>query len=60
MPLPLDMLLFWVGLGITLVGLVVFLMGRVLPDKEKKGANKFGSIRVSPRFFYCNNSRLCL
>ena len=46
MPLPLDVLLFWVGLGITLVGLVVFLMGRALPDTEKKGANKFEAFGI--------------
>jgi len=46
MPLALDTLLFWVGLAITSIGLIVFVMGRVLPDAEKKGDNRFEAFGI--------------
>jgi|GEM_PF-1632527 len=46
MPLALDMLLFWVGLAITSIGLIVFVLGRVLPDAEKKGDNRFEAFGI--------------
>lgn len=46
MPLPLDTLLFWIGLVITFVGLYVFITGRSSSDKEKKGSNRFEAFGI--------------
>jgi len=46
MPLPLDTLLFWIGLVITFVGLYVFITGRSSSDPSKKGSNRFEAFGI--------------
>jgi len=46
MPLPLDTLLFWIGLVITFVGLYVFITGRSSSDPNKKGSNRFEAFGI--------------
>lgn len=46
MPTSLDVLLFWAGVGITVTGLIVFIMGRVKPDSEKQGDNRFEAFGI--------------
>jgi len=46
MPLPLDTLLFWIGLAITFVGLYVFITGRSSSDQDKKGSNRFEAFGI--------------
>jgi len=46
MPLPLDTLLFWIGLVIALAGLYVFITGRSSSDQDKKGNNRFEAFGI--------------
>ena len=46
MPIELDSLLFWCGLGLLCVGLFVFLTGKKASDETKKESNRFEAFGI--------------
>ncbi|MBL3528356.1 MAG: hypothetical protein JMN27_12335 [gamma proteobacterium endosymbiont of Lamellibrachia anaximandri] len=46
MPLPLDTLLFWAGLGLLIVGLFIFVTGKTASEDEKSQSNRFEAFGI--------------
>ncbi len=46
MPLPLDTLLFWAGLGLLIVGLFIFVTGKTASKDEKSQSNRFEAFGI--------------
>ncbi|RLJ17466.1 hypothetical protein DJ031_14175 [bacterium endosymbiont of Escarpia laminata] len=46
MPLPLDTLLFWAGLGLLIVGLFIFVTGKSASKEEKSQSNRFEAFGI--------------
>ncbi|RDH83604.1 MAG: hypothetical protein DIZ78_13900 [endosymbiont of Escarpia spicata] len=46
MPLPLDTLLFWAGLGLLIIGLFIFVTGKSASEDEKSQSNRFEAFGI--------------